>query len=253
MSKSNNQHCTPDVFGEQKGEFSPFFHIMNKKELKNILLDISHESTYISEKDLEEFSTFFHEERRARFLSDAQKASSMRQALAKEINGYIHQLSNALSELAARLSKPLKAKGNPLTDCAALSVSVSEKESKIRTNILTNISKTLIFLHSDNTFFHFQKGLFFMETAMKFFQAYPPDWESTKASLTQYPPQELISILSHAIQHYEKAESLLASQLLLAAKAAKAQNHEKYVNILHETAVHLYDTAGLLKAIRTEV
>ncbi len=253
MSKSNNNHCTPDLFGEQKGEISPFFHIYKKEELEKILLKSEPELTFISEEDLKTFSTFFHKERQTLFLKKAAEASSDRQKLAEEIFTHIHSLASATTELAKTLSTQAKKETSLSKNCALLTDLVLEKEEDIRTNILVWINNQILHLNSDSTFLQIKKELFFLEEATKLLDTYPEDREETKSKLLQYPPQALISLLSRATQYYSDTERFLASQLLLAAKAAKAQNAAKYMNLLHGITVRLYDTARLLKAIGTEV
>jgi len=246
MSRSNNHHCTPDTIGKQKGEKSPFFHIMNKKDLQNILLNTESDTLFFSEGALAEFSTFFHKEKRELCLSEAKKALSMRQATAIEIEACASKLSEALAELSERLAEPPKAKEVLLKSCAALTEFVSSKETEIRTNILAFANKTLINLEQDNTFLHVQKELFFCEAVQKHLGILPTNWEQTKQHLLDFPPKCLISRLSGILKRYEESEKLLASQLALAVKAARAQNAEKYINILHETTRYLYDIASRL-------
>ena len=55
MSKSNKHHCTPDLLGEQKGDFSPFFHIQNKEDLQKMLLKERGNLSFLSKEELEIF------------------------------------------------------------------------------------------------------------------------------------------------------------------------------------------------------
>ncbi|MBO5305535.1 MAG: hypothetical protein J6B12_02110 [Clostridia bacterium] len=252
MSRSNNHHCTPDVVGEQKGEYSPFFHIMRKEDWRRILFSSSVDSSFFSEKELNEFSTFFHVETQQKLLSTAEVALGKRVAIAKELEELTLTLSSALSNLATHLSKQPIAKDSLIKECAALSIFVMKKESEIRTNILNKLNRTCAEQFEESTFLQIKKSLLFIEAVKKSLGVCPPDWEMRKQALTQYPPQALVSHSMHALGGYEKAETLLSSSLTNAVKTAKARNHEKYANILHQTTVQLYDIAESLKTIKTE-
>ena len=249
MSKSNKHHCTPESLGEQKGDFSPFFHIENKERLLENILKERPCLSFVPEDDLSSFSIFLHKREQERFLEKAKKNLEKRQALVKEVQGYATRLSDEIIELARILSAPPKEGGAPSQSCAHLADEIEEKTTHIRTNILFPINEYLISIKNDNIFFQIEKGMFLLEIARKTLGETPPEWEKTKGRLLAHPPQVLADRLSQILDQYDALECHVASQLLAAAKAAKAQNTEKYTNLLHEIAVALYDSANLIKSL----
>ena len=100
MSKSNNNHCTPDnIFGEQKGENSPFFHIPSKENLRKYILDNGLEIDFLSTDNLQEFSTFFHEEKIKKTSKHLLQILSERQKRFETIQKLITTLSVKISAI----------------------------------------------------------------------------------------------------------------------------------------------------------
>ncbi len=254
MSKSNNNHFTPDLFGEQKGDSSPFFLTPEKENLRSLLLKARADISFFSDKDLEQMSTFFHKDARDTFLRDATALLEKRRELAIEIYAIILELSEQITALAHTMSGPTAASLPLNKACAALSERIEMQERQIRTNIISKLNSKTLEIEKDNTFLQIKKDILLLEISQKALNSLPSDWEDTKRELLLFPPTEQTQMLFKVIEAYGDLETHLSSSLLQAAKAAKAQNPERYANILHKSVVHLCDTAALLKAIeRKEV
>ncbi len=252
MSKSNKHHCTPDLLGEQKGDFSPFFHIQDKETLKEAVLKERKSLSFLSEEELQVFSTFLHAKERGRFFKRAAAFCKERQALANDIHMEILSLSEEIAALAHRISMPREEGISLRKSCAQLAEQIEKGQREIRTNILNSINNKLIYISESGIFVQIEREFLLLEAALTALGIVPADLEQTKRELLSYPPQRLAHILSQALEQYRALEGYLASQIFAAAKVAKEKNTEKYSNILHEATVYLYDTAGRLKAIERE-
>ncbi|MBO4978777.1 MAG: hypothetical protein J6D16_00045 [Clostridia bacterium] len=254
MSKSNNNHCTPDLVGEQKGDSSPFFHIPSREELLALLLKERKDISFFSEDDLIQLSSFFHSEARDTFLRNATDELKKRQTITVDARARILELSEKMVLLARRISAPPK-EGIPLSKaCATLTEHIDEQKQFIHTNIIFSLNNKMLFLKDNNSFFQMERKILLLEIAQKALEILPNDWEITRHKLLSHSPKEQLPMLSTAIDCCNSVEERLASDLVLAAKAAKVKNAERYSNILHKTAMYLYDTAVLLKSIeRKEV
>ncbi len=250
MSRSNNHHCTPDTFGEQKGEKSPFFHIMKKEELQRILFDSSDDLSFVSEKDVEDFRIFFHTERRDLFLAHAKKALAERQETAREIEAHVNRLSSCLFELSQDLSAPLEDTESLVKHCANLTVFTKTKKEEISNNILISLANIISKQENERIFLQMQKELLFTEIAEKALGTLPSDWDITKATLSSLPPQTLVAQAASVLNVYEEVEHFLSAVLTDAAKAAKRKDAAGYRNLLHSAAVFLFDTATRLKSAK---
>lgn len=249
MSKSNNHHCTPEFFGEQKGDFSPFFHIPSKNELQEILLKSREDASFLSEEDLQLLSTFFYIEKQKQFFSQAAESLKKRQAVAEEIQENTHKLSNEISELAKLFASFGQDRNTAIKCCARLAKSIEKETAYIHTNIIVCISNQIVLAEEENTFFQIKKEAFLLEIAYKILEKDLGEWENTKDILLSDPPSKLTSLASQVLELYNTIESHVTSQLVSAAKAAKANNTEKYVNILYETSRNLSDAANALKRL----
>ena len=253
MSKSNNNHCTPDnIFGEQKGENSPFFHIPSKENLRKYILDNGLEIDFLSTDNLQEFSTFFHEEKIKKTSKHLLQILSERQKRFETIQKLITTLSVKISDLATMLASPPNPQNSLSNNCASLSVLIFEKEKEIRTNIIINLTKEMFEFEFDSTFLQAKKECFFLEHTAKILGFSLPSLSNIKYDLQRYAPNQLVSWLSCAIQQYEDTENFLSPCLVSAAKYAKKADTASYLNLLRSAAVRLHDTARLLLTIGKE-
>ena len=239
----------PESLGEQKGEISPFFHIPCKSKLKEILLKERETLSFLSEEDLQLLSTFFHNEEQEQFLSKAVESLKKRQTIASEMQAQTRRLSNEIAELAGLFSFSEQDESTATQSCVRLTEKVEEKVSFIRTNIISCLSNQMIYVEDERIFFQIEKEILLLEVAYKALGKSPEEWESTQKVLLAYPPSELTSRAAHVLELYRTLESFLSSQLLLAAKAAKSKNAEKYANILYDASRTLSDAAKALKSL----
>lgn len=246
MSKSSKHRFTPELFGEQKGEHSPFFHTQSEDELRNILLNEHADLSFLSEGSLDAFRTFSHKETQEAFLKTAEEAKNKRHAIAAEIHHKIKELASEMRALARTVSEPIP-EGVSLTNhCVHLVQRVEEKECETRTKILIPLEGDLVFLKSDNNLFQIKEGLLLLEAAQKALGALPLEWEEIKKELLSAPPEELASEIAKATEIYVAAEHYIAERLVLAAKEAKGNHREKYNNFLQEIAARIFDAARAL-------
>ena len=247
MSKSNKHHCTPDLLGEQKGDFSPFFHIQNKEDLQKMLLKERGNLSFLSKEELEIFNTFFHNEEQVRFCRKATATYETRKALSAEIQEITARLSSELEILAKLFFVPPSQEGSSSQSCAHLAQNVEKKLTYIRTKILLRLNECLILLSDKDTFFQIKAESILLETALKVLGTELEAWERVKRKISAYPPQKLIDRIAQILEQHSALEHYIASQLLAAARAAKDNHPEKYANLLYETARHLHDVANALK------
>ena len=236
------------MFGEQKGEKSPFFHIKKDDKWKDILLSESESSLFASEKDADKIRTFFHEEKRTRFLEHAKKALAERQKIAKQTANHAQNLAADLLALAHALSVPPKSTEDLTHHCAELALVGAEASKKISKNILVPLNKTIIKQSNDSTFFQVQKDLAFAEAALTALDALPADWDATKATLSAQEPQALAALASDVLVLYENTERFLTDALTDAAKAAKQTDTVRYQASLRRAVLLLFETANRLRA-----
>ena len=248
MSKSNNNLYTPEIFGEQKGEQSPFFHTPNTEELKKILLKSQSSFSYSDEESIREFSTFFHEEKRKQFLEDTEKHAASRTELANSIADLTIELAKAVFHLASIVSPPKEKETDLLVACASRALFVSDVLSDINTNILLSIHNTALLAIDNNTFFQIEKNLFFVEQVEKHLEISPKNIDQRRLSLLVYPPNVITEHVSSVLKIHQRVKQFLEKALIDSTKAAKHENPEKYNNILHNAAMHLHDLARMLEA-----
>jgi hypothetical protein len=253
MSKSNNNLCTPEKSGEQKGEYSPFFHTPSTEELKEILLNSQNGFSYSDEDAIRAISTFFHEETGKQFFDHAWKRAAERTALAEHIAKLTMDLATATFRLASMMSPPKEKETDPLSSCASRALCVSDLLSEINTNILSEIYKSYSFEKSKNIFFQIQKDLTVIEEVEKHLKISPRNIDERRRSILIYPPSTIAEHISKVLTNHQQVKCFSEKALIDSTKAAKQNNHERYNNILHNSSVRLHDAARITEAAAKEL
>lgn len=253
MSKSNNNLCTPEKSGEQKGEYSPFFHTPSTEELKEILLNSQNSFSYSDEDAIRAISTFFHEETGKQFFDHAWKRAAERTALAEHIAKLTMDLATATFRLASMMSPPKEKETDPLSSCASRSVCIADSLSDISTNILSEIYKSSSSEIEKDTFFQTQKDLLIIEEIEKKLGISPCNIQERRQSLLIYPPNMIAEHVSRVLKNHQGVKQLSKKSLIDSTKAAKQSNYERYNNILHNASVHLHDAARILEEAAKEL